>query len=130
MRLLVGLAILAVCGQALAGPAERSFPQTTATEPVVERDSGLRLPDPEVPRLRLSAQNIPTWQDTGASDVSQTSTPLRLGPVRFESGRGADGRQHFANYTLDGVNVFGSEVSGTIDGGGAKVFLRWHPDSE
>ena len=69
--------------------------------------------------LRLSPSGRDIEEPPGASAVV-------IGPLSARLG-GNGKRAHIARYRLDGVDVFGGSVSGTLDGRGARVYLRWPP---
>ncbi|HWU25968.1 MAG TPA: hypothetical protein VN154_06150 [Rhizomicrobium sp.] len=62
---------------------------------------------------------VPSWR--GGS--------LSVGPLQFDVGNadtGRDGRPaHFARVHLEGVHLFGGDVSGTFDGRAATIRLTW-----
>jgi len=63
----------------------------------------------ETARLRL-----------GKDAAALPSAPVRFGPIVFES-RAA----HAGAYRVDGMDVLGASLSGTVDGRGAKIELNW-----
>ena len=69
--------------------------------------------------LRLS----PLGQD--AEDPIIASTVV-IGPLSARLGGNAK-RAHIARYRLEGVDVLGGSISGTLDGRGVRVYLRWPP---
>jgi hypothetical protein len=109
----------------LAAPADR--PHQWSNQNRGERHIRLNLFDLKMRLSPAAPDDTQFWRERDTGVIPQAPAALHLGPMTFESGRGLDGRQHVANYTLDGVTLLGGDVSGTLDGGGAKVFLRWRP---
>ena len=64
-----------------------------------------------------------------AESQSWKQGAVSIGPLHFdiENGEaGRDGKQsHFARLQLDGVRVFGGDVSGTFNGRAATIRLSW-----
>jgi len=54
-------------------------------------------------------------------DIALAPAPIRLGPIEFESSAGRAGL-----YRVNGMDVMGASLSGSIDGRGAKIELNWH----
>ena len=96
-----------------------------ASEPT--RPLIIRLPPPARPAaadqpLRLEPDETQRSDPLGASTVS-------IGPLRARLG-GTATKAHIARYKLEGMDVLGGSVSGTIDGRGARVYLRWPPSDD
>jgi len=114
---------------AAANPAQTvhnaADPHATAYEPA--RPLIIRIPPPRRPAaadlpLRLEPYATQHSDPLGASAVS-------IGPLRAQLG-GTATRAHIARYKLEGMDVLGGSVSGTIDGRGARVYLRWPPSDD
>ena len=87
----------------------------------------IRIPPPAHPLgsdlpLRLDPLRTGDSDPLGASAVS-------IGPLRARLG-GTATRAHIARYKLEGMDVLGGSISGTFDGRGARVYLRWPPSDD
>jgi hypothetical protein len=63
-----------------------------------------------------------------ASPSGGISIPsISFGSVRAEigGGSGIPGHHHGANFRLEGVSIFGSSISGSVDGRSARIALTW-----
>jgi hypothetical protein len=54
---------------------------------------------------------------------------VSLGPLQAQLG-GSSTEAHLARYRLNGMDVLGGSVSGTFDGRGARVYVRWPPSDD
>ena len=50
---------------------------------------------------------------------------ISIGSVRAEIGGTANGLKHGANFRLEGVSLFGSSISGSVDGRSARLTFTW-----
>jgi hypothetical protein len=50
---------------------------------------------------------------------------ISFGSVRAEIGGTANGLKHGANFRLEGVSLFGSSISGSVDGRSARLTFTW-----
>ena len=64
----------------------------------------------------------------GSTDPLKATT-VDLGPFSARLG-GTDSHANLARYRLEGTDLFGGSLSGTLDTRGAKVFWRWPPDED
>jgi hypothetical protein len=82
------------------------------------------------PEFRQSDSGIKLrLQSDGADGGGTPDIPaVSIGPLRARLG-GTD-KPRIARYRLEGVTVLGGSVSGTVDGRGARVFLRWPPGDD
>lgn len=114
---------------AAADPVQtvRNTGDTRATASAPALPLIIRLPPPGRPAagdlpLRLEPDETRQNNPLGASAVS-------IGPLRARLG-GTATKAHIARYKLEGMDVLGGSISGTIDGRGARVYLRWPPSDD
>ena len=74
---------------------------------------------------------MPARLDSGTARDGDllAGSAVSIGPLRARLG-GTAKRAHIARYKLDGMDVLGGSVSGTFDGRGARVYLRWPPGDD
>ncbi|HWE06649.1 MAG TPA: hypothetical protein VG274_08075 [Rhizomicrobium sp.] len=76
-------------------------------------------------RLRM-APGISFAKLPSAAPAAGISLPsISFGSVRAEIGGTAGGLKHGANFRLEGVSLFGSSISGSVDGRSARLTFTW-----
>ena len=80
----------------------------------------LQMPAAFLPNRHSPDENF-TLRTTRLTTAGTGPVTMSFGPIEAEIGGGG----HVARYRLSGARVLGGSVSGSIDGRGAKIFLRW-----
>lgn len=129
----LALAFAIATGPAIAGdrtPVPRPRPAQAAPipyNPALQRPLRIRIApfvphrNADLPR-RLGSDTRWTEDPAGKSAVS-------IGPLRAQLG-GTARKAHLARYKLEDIDVLGGSVSGTFDGRGARLYVRWPPSDE
>jgi hypothetical protein len=129
----LALAFAIAFGPAIAGdrtPVPRPRPAQAAPipyNPAFQPALRIRIA-PLVPHrnadlpLRLGSDTRWNENPIGGSSVS-------IGPLQARLG-GTAQKAHLARYKLEDVDVLGGSVSGTFDGRGARLYVRWPPSDE
>lgn len=104
-------------------PTQGSTPPAQMHLPLDMRVAPQRVLADDEARLRLGAP-----EDLRHDDLLAGSA-VSIGPLRARLG-GSSTRAHIARYRIEGMDVLGGSVSGTIDGRGARVYLRWPPSDD
>ncbi len=76
-------------------------------------------------RQRSSLSGEEAWRRMDDPGEPAPGASLHLGLLTLDSGMGADGKMHLARYRLEGVSVLGGSISGSVDGRGARLFVKW-----
>lgn len=120
------LAVLAALPAAAAPHAPRPAPPAAGAHgprgPLRIRIPIERPPHQDDLPLRLEPYRPQAYDPLKGSTVS-------VGPLRARLG-GSAKRAHIARYRLEGVDIMGGSVSGTFDGRGARLNLRWPPGDD
>lgn len=131
MRALVFAIVLGVvpCVVASAGFAQTSRNARIGNVPPSEphRPLIIRIPPsapPPAADLPLRLEPYRAWN----SD-SPAAAAVSIGPVRARLG-GTARRAHIARYKLEGMDILGGSISGTLDTRGARLYLRWPPKDD
>ena len=130
---LMATAVVMATGQALPAAAGARLPEPRA-RPVQTADLAAR---PKAIGIRIAPRPAPRDPDLPfrlGTPAEQTRDPLKgahvsFGPLRARLG-GTATRAHFARYKLEGMDVLGGSVSGTFDGRGARLYVRWPPSDD
>ena len=87
----------------------------------------IRIP----PTERVRAPDLPLRLDPYRAERRDplSASAVSLGPLKARLGGGSK-KAHIARYKLEGMDVLGGSVSGTLDSRGARVYLRWPPGDE
>lgn len=87
----------------------------------------IRIPPP----ARPAAADLPLRLEPyhAEHDDHLDASAVDIGPLRARLG-GTAKQAHIARYKLEGMDVLGGSVSGTFDGRGARVYLRWPPSDD
>ncbi len=112
------LAALFVTPAVAAGPTAFSY-RTAEPAPV------LSLKSKDFYRQRSSLSEEETWRRMDDPGEPAPGASLHLGLLTLDSGMGADGKMHLARYRLEGVSLLGGSISGSVDGRGARLFVKW-----
>lgn len=110
----------------IAKPAPR--PQAGAPLPRIRLPLNMAItPHPrmqdDAPQLRLGGPDGTRERDLLAGSA------VSIGPLKARLG-GTSRKAHIARYKLEGMDILGGSVSGTLDGRGARVYLRWPPSDD
>lgn len=105
-------------------PRDAEKPMTTG--PVLN----LRLPPIKLrPRSTDAYRPLSSGPYSLGSEDPLKTTTVDLGPFSARLG-GTGSHANLAHYRLEGTDLFGGSLSGTLDTRGAKVFWRWPPDED
>lgn len=126
MRTVAMLFLMVIGSSAIAAPAEHKASDTALRQQQSAQSELLRF-DLSGKQRRPEQLEDSLYYTVRDDNYLPPPLAVHLGPFSVQSGIGRDGKNHVANYSLDGVNILGGDISGSIDGNGAKVFLRWHP---
>ncbi len=133
MRTLIfAIALLALGAQSAADAQQRSQPPSANREKLVEYGPLLDL---RLPPIKLRPHPTDRYRPLGSElyspdrDDPLKATTVDLGPFSARLG-GAGKSANLARYRLDGTDLFGGSLSGTVDTRGALVYWRWPPDQD
>jgi hypothetical protein len=121
-----GLSALVLLAALTTAAAARPLPGEGVSQP--ERPIQLDLSSTD----SLVYASRPVHEDTTMllSGHGQLAPPptippsISIGPFRAELGSGS-GHAHLAKYRLEGVEILGGGISGTIDGRAAQLAISW-----
>lgn len=83
------------------------------------------------PRFRRKPPDLPLRLDphAGQDDDALTGSAADPGILQARQG-GTATRAYLARYRLEGVDLLGSSITGKVDAGGARIYLRWPPEDD
>ena len=125
MACLISVAVSAANAQHRPQSRPTGATRPSANAPVLN----LKLPPIKLqPRRTDEYHPLDSTLYAGSDDPLKTTT-VDLGPFSARLG-GTGSHANLAHYRLEGTDLFGGSLSGTLDTRGAKVFWRWPPDNQ
>ena len=127
---LVLVLVLALGAAPVAAAGKKPVPSAPHSHQPTPHGPLLRL---KLPSFAPRPQPFDTYRPLSAGSGSFAnndplkSTTVDLGPFSARLGGSTRGA-NLARYRLDGTDLLGGSLSGTVDTRGARVFLKWPPD--